>query len=214
MKVLEYLPRRYNEGIRILTLGKLESAYDRLTSHIEEGQRVLDLGCGTGALTLRAAMKGAKVKGIDINPQMLDIARGKIVEANLASKVEVCEMGVGELGAERRESYDVVMGGLCFSELTEDELSYALRQVKEILKPAGLLLIADEVRPKSISKLMLNWLIRLPLVVFTYLITQATTKPVMDLPEKIQGAGLVIESAKLSKMESFIELVARKPKGG
>ena len=214
MKVLEYLPRRYNEGIRILTLGKLESAYDRLTSHIEEGQRVLDLGCGTGALTLRAAMKGAKVKGIDINPQMLDIARGKIVEANLASKVEVCEMGVGELGAERRESYDVVMGGLCLSELTEDELTYALRQVKEILKPAGLLLIADEVRPKSISKLMLNWLIRLPLVVFTYLITQATTKPVMDLPEKIQGAGLVIESAKLSKMESFIELVARKPKGG
>ena len=214
MKVLEYAPGRYDKGIRALTLGGLYRAYDRLTSHIEEGQKVLDLGCGTGGLTLRAALKGAKVKGIDINQQMLDIARGKIVEAKLASKVEVCEMGVAELGGERRESYDVVMGGLCLSELTEDELTYALRQVKEILKPAGLLLIADEVRPKSISKLMLNWLIRLPLVVFTYLITQATTKPVMDLPEKIQGAGLVIESVRLSRMEDFIELVARKPKGG
>ncbi len=214
MKLLEGAPSRYDRGIHILTLGRLERVYDRLTSHIEGGQRVLDLGCGTGALTLRAALKGAQVKGIDINPQMLDIAWGRIVEADLASKVEVCEMGVAELGGERRGSYDVVMGGLCLSELTGDELTYALRQVKEILKPAGLLLIADEVRPKSISKLMFNWLIRLPLVVFTYLITQAATKPVMDLPEKIQGAGLVIESVRLSSMEDFIELVAMKPKGG
>jgi cyclopropane fatty-acyl-phospholipid synthase-like methyltransferase len=214
MKVLEYLPRRYDEGIRILTLGKLDSAYDRLASHIEEGQRVLDLGCGTGALTLRAALKGAKVKGIDINPQMLDIVRGKIVEANLASKVEVCEMGVGELGGERRESYDVVMGGLCFSELTEAELAYALEKAKDILKPGGLLLIADEVRPKNMAKLILNWLIRFPLAVVTYFVAQTGTNPLRNLPERMKEAGLVIESAKLSKMESFIELVARKPKEG
>ena len=67
MRILESAPRRYDLGIRLLTLTRLDKAYDRLAGYIERGQRVLDLGCGTGALTLRAAQRGAKVKGIDIN---------------------------------------------------------------------------------------------------------------------------------------------------
>lgn len=214
MKVLEYVPRTYDKGIRILTVGKLDKAYDRLISHIGGGQRVLDLGCGTGALALRAARRGARVKGIDINRQMLDIARERIAESNLEASIELCEMGVAELGSEGPESYDVVMGGLCLSELTEAELSFTLKQVKVILRPAGLLLIADEVRPKSTAKLILNWVIRLPLVIATYLIAQTSTHARSNLPERIQEAGLVIESLKLSRMESFVELAARKPAGG
>jgi demethylmenaquinone methyltransferase/2-methoxy-6-polyprenyl-1,4-benzoquinol methylase len=214
MKILESAPGRYDKGIRILTLGRLGKAYDRLTSHIRKGQKILDLGCGTGALTIRAAQKAANVKGIDINSQMLEIAQNRAAEANLAQNVELCEMGVAELGGEESESYDIVMSGLCFSELTEDELLYTLREVKRILKPEGLLLIADEVRPKSISKMILNWLIRVPLVTITYLITQTTTKAVRNLPEKVEKAGLVIQSIKLSKIENFIELVGRKPKEG
>jgi len=212
MKILETAPGRYDKGIRILTLGRLGKAYDRLISHIRRGQKVLDLGCGTGALTIRAAQKAAKVKGIDINSQMLEIAQNRAAEANLAQNVELCEMGVAELGGEESESYDIVMSGLCFSELTEDELLYTLRQAKRILKPQGLLLIADEVRPKSISKIILNWLIRIPLVTITYLITQTTTKAVKNLPEKVEKAGLEIQSIKLSKIEDFIELVGRRPK--
>jgi len=214
MKILENAPSRYDRGIRILTLRRLDKTYDRLTSHIKKGQRVLDLGCGTGALTLRAAQKGARVKGIDINPQMLDIARKRVAEANLAPNIELCEMGVAELGSEKSESYDAVMAGLCFSELTEDELAYTLREIKRILRAEGLLLIADEVRPKGISKLILNWLIRFPLVIITYLITQTTTNAVKNLPEKIEEAGFVIDSVTLSKIENFIELVVSKPQGG
>ncbi|AKI98320.1 hypothetical protein IX53_07425 [Kosmotoga pacifica] len=214
MKILESAPSRYDKGIRILTLGRLDKAYDRLTSHIKKGQRVLDLGCGTGALTLRAAQKDAKVKGIDVNSQMLEIAQKRVSEANLTTNIELCEMGVVELGDEESESYDVVMNGLCFSELTEDELIYTLKEVKRLLKPGGFLLIADEVRPKSTLKRILNWLIRVPLVIITYLITQTTTKAVKNLPEKIEEAGLLIVSIRLNKMENFIELYARKPKEG
>jgi len=214
MKILESAPSRYDKGIRILTLGRLDKAYGRLTSCIKEGQRVLDLGCGTGALTLRAAQKGARVKGIDVNPQMLQIAQKGASEANLIQNIELREMGVAELGSEESESYDVVTSGLCFSELTEDELTYTLKEVKRILKPRGFLLIADEVRPEGISKRILNWLIRFPLVVITYLITQTTTNAVKNLPEKLKQAGLLIESVRLSKIEDFIELVARKPEEG
>lgn len=211
MKILESAPSRYDKGIRILTLGRLNKTYERLTSHIKSGQRVLDIGCGTGALTLRAAQKDTKVKGIDVNPQMLEIAQKRAIEANLTQNIELCEMGVAELGSEKDESYDVVMSGLCFSELTEDELTYTLKEVKKILTPGGILLIADEVRPRGILKSVLHWLVRLPLAVITYLITQTTTHAVKNLPEKIEEAGLFIESVKLNKRENFMELIAIKP---
>jgi len=171
MKILESVPSSYDQGIRILTLGKLDEVYNRLTSHIKKGQRILDLGCGTGALTLRAAQKGAKVKGIDINPQMLEIAHKQIIKKNLLKNVNLSEMGVAELGNEKLKSYDVVMSGLCFSELTESELIFTLKEVKRILKPGGLLLVADEVRPKNVPKRILNGILRFPLLIITYLIT-------------------------------------------
>lgn len=213
MRVLESAPGRYDKGIYMLTLGRLNAVYDRLTSHIKKEQRVLDIGCGTGAMTLRAALKGAKVKGIDVNAQMLDIARKRVNEKKLTQNIKLCEVGVAELGAEKSESYDVVMSGLCFSELSEDELRFTLQEINRVLKPGGFLLVADEVRTNNFAKRILNWLIRLPLVVITYLITQTTTRAIKNLSQKIQEAGLLIESANLNKLENFIELIARKPNG-
>lgn len=212
MKILESTPSRYDKGIRILTLGKLDTIYDRLTSHIKKEQKVLDIGCGTGALTLRAAKKGAKVKGIDINPQMLEIAQKRVTMEELTQKVELYEMGVAELGNEETNSYDVVMSGLCLSELTEDELTYTLEEVKRILTPSGLILIADEVVSKNISKRLFIWLIRIPLVVITYIITQTATHGVKKLPEKLRKMGFVLEYIRTNKMGDFMELVGRNSK--
>ena len=120
-------------------------------------------------------------------------------------------MGVAELGSEPAESYDVVMSGLCFSELTADELTYTLKEINRILKPGGLLLVADEVRPRHPLKWLVHGLIRIPLAAITYLITQTTTHAVKDLPQKVRAAGLVIKSINPNKLGDFVELVARKP---
>ena len=211
MKILESAPSRYDAGIRLLTGGSLDQTYDRLVSRILEGQRVIDIGCGTGALTLRAARKGAGVKGIDVNPQMLEIAHRRAGEAGLTRHIQLAEMGVAELGEEQSESYDIVMSGLCFSELTEDELAYTLREVERILSPGGILLVADEISPTSLLRRIGNRILRLPLVVITYLLTQTTTHAVRDLPAKVKQAGLSIESLRVSRMQSFAELTAQKP---
>jgi ubiquinone/menaquinone biosynthesis C-methylase UbiE len=206
MRILESAPRRYELGIRLLTLGRLDQAYDRLASHIERDQQVLDLGCGTGALTLRAAHRGARVKGIDINAQMLGIAGQRVREAGLTETVELVEMGVAELDGEEAHHYDAVMSGLCFSELSEDE-------VVRILRPGGLLLIADEIKPRGLLKRLIHSLIRVPLAGLTYFITQQTTHPTSNLSERLTDAGLLIVSARSSPLGSFGEFVARKPDG-
>ncbi len=213
MRILESAPRRYDLGIRLLTLGRLGKAYDRLASHIEPGQQVLDLGCGTGALTLRAACRRAKVKGIDVNARMLEIARQRVHEAGLTETIELAEMGVAELDSEETGRYDAVMSGLCFSELSEDELVYTLKEVARILQPGGLLLIADEIKPQGLVKRLIHSLIRIPLAALTYLITQQTTHPTSNLSERLTDAGLLIVSVHLSPLGSLGEFVARKPAG-
>jgi ubiquinone/menaquinone biosynthesis C-methylase UbiE len=213
MRILESAPRRYELSIRLLTLGRLEKAYDRLSSHIEPGQQVLDLGCGTGALTLRAAQRGAKVKGIDINAQMIEIAGRRVHEAGLTEAVDLVETGVAELDGEEAQRYDAVMSGLCFSELSEDEVTYTLKEVARILRPGGLLLIADEIKPQGLVKRLIHSLIRVPLAALTYVITQQTTHPTSNLSERLTDAGLLVVSAHLSPLGSFGEFVAQKPAG-
>jgi len=210
MKILESSAQRYDWGIRFLTFGRLNTIYDDLVSHVNKGQRVLDLGCGTGALTLRAARKGAFVKGIDVNPEMLEIARKRVEAENLTDRVVLSEMGVAELDDESAESYDVVMSGLCFSELTENERIFSLKHIRRILKPNGLLLIADEIVPENWAKRILVQVIRIPLVLVTYLLTQTTTHPLKNPANQIKSEGFSIEVSQRCFPGDFIQITARK----
>ena len=210
MKILESSASRYDWGIRFLTFGRLNAIYDDLVSYVNKGQHVLDLGCGTGALTLRAARKGAFLKGIDVNAEMLEIARKRVEAENLANRVVLSEMGVAELDGEPAESYDIVMSGLCFSELTEDERVYSLKQIRRILKPKGLFLMADEIVPENWAERIFVQVIRIPLVLLTYLLTQTTTHPLKNPADQIKSEGFSIEASQRSFPGDFIRIVARK----
>jgi demethylmenaquinone methyltransferase/2-methoxy-6-polyprenyl-1,4-benzoquinol methylase len=212
MRILESAPRRYELGMKLLTFGRLEAAYDRLAEHVKEGERVLDIGCGTGALTLRAGRRGGVVLGIDVNPAMLAVAKKRIVEEKLTERVELREMGVAEIDGFDAESLDVVVSGLCFSELGEDEIVFALREIRRVLKPGGLLAIADEVRPRNLAFRVLHGLVRAPLVALTYLMTGQTTHALEELPERVATAGFTVEAVRTGVVGSLMELDARNPR--
>lgn len=211
MRILESTPSRYDLGIRLLTFGAVGRAYDRLAGHITRDQQVLDIGCGTGALAIRAALRGARVTAIDVDPRMLELAAQRAQEAHVEDRVELREEGVAELDREPAETYDVVTCGLCLSELSEDEVAYALDQSLRLLKPGGLLLVGDEARPESLWLRLLVALIRVPLVALTYLVTQQTTHALRDLPGRLRTAGLEPLSLRRSGLGTFIEVTARRP---
>ncbi len=210
MRIFESSPNRYDKGIDILTLGKMSRVYNRVIEHIKKDHKVLDIGCGTGRLALQAALKGAKVKGIDINSQMLEIARKRCKELNLVEKVDFVEMGVAELNSESDNSFDVVMSTLCFSELSNFEIDYALIEIRRILKQDGLLLIADENKSNKTIKKIINFSLKLPLIIITYLLSQTTTKAVKQLEKRVEEKGLKLISIKKTFLENFIEIIAQK----
>jgi len=215
MKILESAPDRYDRGIRLFTLGRLDAAYDRLTDRIRPGDRVLDVGCGTGALTLRALARGGVVTAMDISPVMMDTARRKVdaYRAEIGEAgggVTFLEMGVAEMDGLETGGFDVVMSGLCFSELTDNEIAYTLDHARRILAPKGMLLIGDEVPPEGVLRRLPYALFRIPLAALTYIFTQTTTGAVKDLPLRVRNAGFEIEYARRGGVGGFMELAARK----
>ncbi len=60
MKFLESAPERYDLGIRMLTGGRIAEAYERIAAlAAAPGKRILDIGCGTGGVSLACAARGA-----------------------------------------------------------------------------------------------------------------------------------------------------------
>lgn len=70
------------------------------------GRSVLDLGCGSGQVSLLAASMGASVVGIDIAPRMLEIARESAAHAGLSERVRFEE---GDAGSVPLPAADVVL---------------------------------------------------------------------------------------------------------
>jgi magnesium-protoporphyrin O-methyltransferase len=58
------------------------------------GQRVLDAGCGTGALAVEAARRGAEVVAIDLSPTLVQLARERLpddlVNASHGGRIDFC----------------------------------------------------------------------------------------------------------------------------
>jgi magnesium-protoporphyrin O-methyltransferase len=52
--------------------------------------RLLDAGCGTGALALEAAARGAEVVAIDLSPQLVTLAAQRAADHPAASRIRFC----------------------------------------------------------------------------------------------------------------------------
>jgi len=194
MKLLESSPERYDRGIERLSRGVISSVYRHVAERAAGPERrVLDIGCGTGGVALACAELGSEVVGIDVNTGMLEVARRKGRLRAPLGRVTWIELGALEL--EDRfdpESFDAVVSCLVFSELTPEERAYALRSARELLRPGGLVVIADEVPPIG-SRPTRAWrsLRRLPRVIVTWALTQTTTHPVEGLAAALREAGFL-----------------------
>lgn len=190
MKVLESAPERYDRGIQMLSGGHIDEVYRRIAElAAAPGKRVLDIGCGTGGVTLACAARGADVIGLDVDAGMLAIALAKLLPDG-AGTVRWLEAGVGEIVDHvESNSLDAVVSCLAFSELSVAEQDYTLKTAYHSLVPGGTLVIADDVLPAGGWRRAWARMRRIGLVVATYLLTQTTTRPVANLPARVRAAG-------------------------
>jgi trans-aconitate methyltransferase len=91
------------------------------------GERILDLGCGTGALTAEIAARGAQTLGVDPSEEMIGLAKRKYPEL----KFEVADARTLKFEAE----FDAVFSNAVLHWIPEAD--QVIARVRRALKPAG-----------------------------------------------------------------------------
>lgn len=110
---------------------------------IKAGDTVLDVGCGTGNLTMTAKSavgKSGKVYGIDAAPEMIELAQKKARQEGIEVTFEI---GLVEKIPFPNASFDVVINRLMIHHLPDDLKHQAFAEILRVLKPGGSLLVAD-----------------------------------------------------------------------
>ncbi len=216
MRILESAPHRYDLGMRLLSLGRVDAMYDAVAAAAvgrDTNPRVLELGCGTGNLTARLLAHGATVTAIDQDPEMLAVAREK-----LGGKpgLTLQEMAAAEIGDRfPAGAFDAVAGTLVLSEMSEDEQAYVLEAARRVLRPGGRLVVADEVRPEGLWPRLAYAATRWPAAAVTYVLTQTSTRTVRDLGGRIRAAGFdVREDRRLGSTGPGLVVAVRPPEEG
>jgi len=121
----------------------------RALAQVKPGNKVLDVGCGSGRLTIAAQNwvgPTGEAQGIDPAPEMIAVARQNAARASLAAKFKV---GLVEAIPFPEATFDVVLSRLVMHHLPGDLIQRGLAEMRRVLKPGGLCLIVDFEPPKS-----------------------------------------------------------------
>jgi ubiquinone/menaquinone biosynthesis C-methylase UbiE len=113
-----------------------------LEANIRAHDRVLDIGCGTGTLTVTIKQRYPEVElsGLDPDPKALDRARSKAARARVTVKFD---QGFSDALPYADATFDRVVSSLMFHHLPRAVKEGTLREVRRVLKPGGELHLLD-----------------------------------------------------------------------
>jgi ubiquinone/menaquinone biosynthesis C-methylase UbiE len=125
-----------------------------LGSYIDQGQTVLDLGCGSGTFTMAMARmvgEAGRVIAIDVHDEMLQIVRQKAIKEGLEPRIITHKSKPNGIGIS--DKVDFALAFYMIHEVPDTEAF--LKEIASLLKPTGKLLIVEpliHVSSSSFSK--------------------------------------------------------------
>lgn len=207
------LMRYYDRWMRLMTGGQDAVVRAAALATVQPGERLLDVGCGTGSLAVAAARHGARVVGIDRSRSMLALAREKATRAGVSVTFREGRLPVLPLPPEAfHEVFDVATATFTLSELSRDEAALAVRAMAEAVRPGGRVILADEAVPHATTLRLLAALQRLVTAVLAFAILQegASTHR-HPLSALLEESGLFIQQDTSFRHGALRLVVAERP---
>jgi len=146
----------FDTGIRQLT-PRYEEILDVLARCTPpDAQQILDLGCGTGEVSLKilARCPDAEVIAVDYSPRMLAAARAKIERAGYSKRWRAIEGDFGDWAHDKLslpEGFDICVSCLAIHLLTDEMKLQLFGRIRNSLKPGGRFWNADPILPASLA---------------------------------------------------------------
>jgi ubiquinone/menaquinone biosynthesis C-methylase UbiE len=137
--------RWYDLGSKLLSFGRDKAIRRKALelAAIRPGEKVLDVGCGTGTLAIAASEAvgdTGDVHGVDPSPEMIDVARKKAARRGRHVRFET---GVIESLPYPDGEFDLVLSSLMLHHLPDDVKEKGFAEVLRVLKPGGRFLAVD-----------------------------------------------------------------------
>lgn len=112
------------------------------------GKKILDVGCGTGALSFYLVQNGADVIGIDLSKNFIMFCKAEAKRLGLS--VEFREMNA-QMPDFPDESFDIIVGSRVIHHLPEPKLFF--RETRRLLKKKGFIAFIEPLKKNPIVEL-------------------------------------------------------------
>ena len=164
---MEQMVNSYDSYMRMMTLGR-ERALREMTvnlAQVKPGDCILEVGCGTGTLTLAAKRQvgpSGKVFGIDIIPGMIELSQRKAAQANVDVTFQLGSIDDVPFSANQ---FDVVMSSFMIFHMSEMVRLKGIAEIYRVLKPQGRLLVLDLALPtqplsRTIAQMLMGGMLK------------------------------------------------------
>jgi ubiquinone/menaquinone biosynthesis C-methylase UbiE len=160
---MEKMVPSYDSFMKKTTLGREQKLRELTISlaGVKPGDSVLEVGCGTGTLSLaakRQAGPAGRVFGIDVIPGMIEVSQRKAAQAN-----EEITFQLGSINdiPYAENQFDVVMCSFMIFHMSEGVRRKGFKEIYRVIKPNGRLLIVDSALPsqplpRAIAKIIMG----------------------------------------------------------
>jgi len=196
---MEKMVQSYDSYMRKITLGR-ERALREMTvslAQVKAGDRVLEVGCGTGTLTLaakRQAGPSGEVFGIDIIPGMIEASQSKAAQAKMEATFQLGSIEDIPFPANQ---FDVVMCSFMIFHMSEMVRRKGITEIYRVLKPQGRLLVLDlalpaRALPRTIAKTLFRGMLKHDLRELVPLMEASGFSGVETAPAKLRILGLSV----------------------